>query len=149
MSSNKCTESRTEPYMMVFYGVGEAIPLVTSSIYILYIGYFLMLMLKCCHWHVTGGLSDFVSLPELLLDSMPVRDISVRASVWACSRPCLCVTVNRKRALHRWRYLNVMKLILCVGVKAKRTRSRGTLKTMAGEKLMAFLSERKNLCRSK
>lgn len=30
---NKCTKRWTEPYMMVFYEVGEAVPLVTSSFY--------------------------------------------------------------------------------------------------------------------
>ena len=51
-------------------------------------------MWACCRWHVTGGLADFVSLPELLSDRMSVRDISVRVSVWACQdllRLHLCV----------------------------------------------------------
>lgn len=47
---------------------------------------------QCC-WHVTGGLADFVSLPELLWDNMSVRDISVRVSVWACQHLLVYVCV--------------------------------------------------------
>lgn len=34
---------------------------------------FLILIWACCYWYVTGGLADFVSPPELLLDTMPVN----------------------------------------------------------------------------
>lgn len=45
---------------------------------------FLILMQACCCWHVAGSFADFVSLPGLLLDTVSVRDINVRVSVWAC-----------------------------------------------------------------
>lgn len=53
--------------------------------------------------HINAGLlpwacdwwpADFVSLPELLLDTMSVRDISVRVSVWACQDLFACVGVH-------------------------------------------------------
>lgn len=60
---------------------------------------FLILMWACCCWHVTGSLTDFVSPPELLLDTVSVKGQQCQGQCLGLPRVapgtfvsvCLCV----------------------------------------------------------
>lgn len=104
---HRLTQRFTQPYMMVAFvgggGKGEAVPCLTPSFHRRLPH--TVVMRACCLWHVTGGLADFVALPDLLSDTVSVRDISVRVRVWACQdlllRTCSCVyTCEHLTCLH-------------------------------------------------
>lgn len=99
------------------------------------IEHFLILMQACCHWHVTGGLADFVP-PRAIIGHHVCKGHQSPGSVSGPARTCLCVCVSvnvnmhghtvvkfvpeRKKALYcTCRYLNVMKGLDCVTQQGK------------------------------